>query len=638
MNREASESAGPAAGQPKLQRGGGSVKRATERVEAGLSPRQEEFTHSSPDNSPIILERPITPPSPKKPVSPSAIGQAVSRPSTVPQSPQWPLSSEDDRARRRNNSPTGEPTYRKGAPPQRPPRPLHVPSMLGSSRLQEPPSAYQYRQPLPPPKPPQQAEYWEQNYHSPPGLPPTRGTATSGTSASSSRPSTSSSTATIPDFPTPLQVPQQTRRSANLGPPPSSRRGASSYYSQSSYVTPIPEEATESIKNGHGSFASSHVMPISWPDGAGGSFLAGEDEEDEAADDEDGRSSRGTDHDESATLVRSASLGKRHKASLTTIRSPDLTEREGTTNAVNDNKPSLASRTAIGTGLPGVPSIPGLAISRDSESDLEKEGLSTYTAFVAPPTPSDGYTTEVPDPDSHSPKYSPGGTPIDPRVRQILGGLEKGGALTPGTTPPITSPAVSSKGTRSSKRPQPLDLDTAKEVESRGSLTSLPELIRRATRVATNLDRGKTASRLGLFDMLNGNDVKGQKGDRYRKFLSIMLLIDLTTCLLSPSQSSVSFRILDRHAGFVPPSWPQHRLHKRKPTSVITMAVALCHQRWSGPTVLFRPEGRGQSSEATSQVLWNASLDLRHPRGRSIRSDHCRHSHSGCSYCNSSAK
>jgi len=321
-------------------------------------------------------------------------------------------------------------------------------------------------------------------------------------------------------------------------------------------------------------------MPESWPDGAGGSFLAGDDEDDEG-EDGDGRSSRGTDHDESATLVRSASLGKRHKASLTTIRSPDLTEREGTNRAMNGNnpsKPSLVSRAAVTAGTPGVVSMPGLAISRDSESDFEKEVLSTHAAFIPPPTPSDGYTTDIRDSDPHSPKYSPGGTPIDPMVRQILGGLEKGGAIVPGTSPPITSPAVSSKSIRSSKRPQRLDLDAAREAESRGSLTSLPELIRRATRVATNLDRGKTASRLGLFDMLNASDAKGAKGDRSRKFHSFPPLIDMTLSLLSPSQSSVSFWVFDRHASFLPASGSQYRINKHKPTPVSTLALSLCHQ------------------------------------------------------------
>jgi hypothetical protein len=58
-----------------------------------------------------------------------------------------------------------------------------------------------------------------------------------------------------------------------------------------------------------------------------------------------------------------------------------------------------------------------------------------------------------------------------------------------------TSSFAERAGTR---RPPKLDMDAVRDAEARGSLTSLPELIRRATRLAANLDRGKTASRLGL--------------------------------------------------------------------------------------------------------------------------------------------
>ena len=57
------------------------------------------------------------------------------------------------------------------------------------------------------------------------------------------------------------------------------------------------------------------------------------------------------------------------------------------------------------------------------------------------------------------------------------------------------------------KRPPKLDIDAVRDMEARGSTTSLTELIRRATRLAGNLDRGKTASRLGMLDML-GEDEK----------------------------------------------------------------------------------------------------------------------------------
>jgi hypothetical protein len=58
------------------------------------------------------------------------------------------------------------------------------------------------------------------------------------------------------------------------------------------------------------------------------------------------------------------------------------------------------------------------------------------------------------------------------------------------------SPSFAEDGAR--RRPLKLDIDAVRDAEARGSLTSLSDLIRRATRLASNLDRGKTASRLGM--------------------------------------------------------------------------------------------------------------------------------------------
>lgn len=84
----------------------------------------------------------------------------------------------------------------------------------------------------------------------------------------------------------------------------------------------------------------------------------------------------------------------------------------------------------------------------------------------------------------------------DPRIRQILGGLERGGAL--GASDDLPPSAV--------RRPPKLDIDAVRDAESRASLTSLPDLIKRATRLASNLDKGRTASRLGMLEMFNSSD------------------------------------------------------------------------------------------------------------------------------------
>ena len=59
-----------------------------------------------------------------------------------------------------------------------------------------------------------------------------------------------------------------------------------------------------------------------------------------------------------------------------------------------------------------------------------------------------------------------------------------------------------------SKRPARLDIDAVRDMEARGSTTSLTDLIKRATRLASNLDRGKTASRLGMLDMFGKNSAE----------------------------------------------------------------------------------------------------------------------------------
>lgn len=79
------------------------------------------------------------------------------------------------------------------------------------------------------------------------------------------------------------------------------------------------------------------------------------------------------------------------------------------------------------------------------------------------------------------------------------------------------------------RRPPRLDIDAVREAESRGSLTSLPDLIRRATRLASMIDKGKRpSSRLDELDFFSekasgGSAVKRSFDDRYQSGLSDML-------------------------------------------------------------------------------------------------------------------
>ena len=505
------------------------------------------------------------------------LSPAISKPRPVPQ---WPLMSEDDGAQQRQNDSSKDGLQTRGMPPQRPPRPPYVPSILDTSRVQENTPVYQYRQPLSPPTPEQLPEghYWERNYplfpsqdSGPLGTPKT---THSGTSFTSSRPSTSSSVGSIPDFPVPAipAIPQLQVTRRALGPPPSSRRGASSYYSQSSYVTPIPEEAAESIKISHESYASSHAIPPSWDDGLRDSYVVDEDEDENGVGDgADSQSSGSGEHDESTSLVRNPTLGTRRKASLTSFKGrEEVTETEAngvvlvpaSRSKLNLVSAAAAAGRAVGTVDSGMTNN-----EKRVPVDSRVDGFASNIELLGPSSTLDD--TPMRKSTEAMRSLSPGDSTLDPRVRQILGGLEKGGALNPGTPSPVTSP--SSESVNRISRPRRRDLEGTRDSEARGSLTSLPELIRRATKLASNLDRGKTASRLGLFDMLNASEQTGEKCKRFRHAL-LWIAILSKSCRSWPR----SFWIYNQHAGFLPTSSAQWHPNIFKRPSNVAMALSLC--------------------------------------------------------------
>lgn len=291
-----------------------------------------------------------------------------------------------------------------------------------------------------------------------------------------------SSIGSIPEFPVPtIPVPPTPRRPQQIGPPPSARRGPSSYYSQFSYVSPIYEEAERASVR---SFASSNAMPSAVPDFYLEEGETPSDEEDEATRGLDDRAPS-TDHNDESSLFRQASLGKRRKPKLTTIKSAD--SLRGEESPVNRSyMPSFQSPQHVVT--------PKLSRSRLRDSS--------------------GFFDDSP-PSSEEQSMRFNNSPINPgdsRVDQIFGGLEKGGALDPRMAKQVRE---STRGTLAdrvgSRRPPRLNVEAVREAEARGSITSLPDLIRRATKLAANLDRGKTASRLG-WDWINTGE--GEKDRR----------------------------------------------------------------------------------------------------------------------------
>lgn len=478
------------------------MRRARQRMEAGLTPEIPQPPRQTPYEQPRAMpqanrSRPQMPPAlagTRNGQGP--IGVAISRPTQVPQ---WPLAATIEGT---PDQPYQPPAGR-GAAPQRPPRPSHVPSMLDASRLQDHTPSFQYK-----PQYAQRGSVPEDEITSP-------------VMSMSSRPSTISSVGTIPDFPVPMPPPAMLgipgngppRRSANLGPPPTSRRGNSSYYSQASYVSPIPEESPRTQPS-HESYASSAAMPTSWGSDSPGFRFGDDDEyEDDWRDSrdprqwrndpiEEGRESResNNDDDDDRGLIRSASLGKRAKPSMITTRSAESArpspmpqqasklERMGMLAPVGGAAATglTASRTREGQretvwpmiGNPDSPLASGTGLIDKSSSNSE-ESIPQVARAITTDEPAPNYTTS------------------NPSTNAMLGAYNAASGLAPRSVTPTRTPSPGFSRLSAVRRPPRLDMDAVRDAEARGSLTSLPDLIRRATRLAAMMDRGKRpASRL----------------------------------------------------------------------------------------------------------------------------------------------
>lgn len=504
------------------------MRRARERMEAGLPPEIPQPPQQRPYDPP--RQAPSPPSNRSRPQMPQAlqgqgpIGVAISRPTQVPQ---WPLAGTIETVQDQKSNQQYQPPAGRGVAPQRPPRPSHVPSMLDASRLQEHTPSFQYR-------PPQnqidqnqgrgQMRYQDDEVESPSVTSPM---------TQSSRPSTISSVGTIPDFPVPMPPPPPgpPRRSANLGPPPSSRRGASSYYSQVSYVSPIPEESPRTQPS-HGSYASSAAIPTSWGSDSPGYEYDDDDGYEKYGRDrgfgndviEEGRESRESNLDDSDDrgLIRSASLGKRAKPSMITTKSSEKIEPQQRPAPQPQQKSKLERMGVLEGGMIGVATGAALTAGRTRDEQRETvwpvvgnpdSPLARGTGLIDKSTSSS--ENEVPQVSKAVTADKSEPVPSRPGATAILGAYNAASSLQPPGVTPARTPSPSQGFSRLSaiRRPPRLDIDAVRDAEARGSLTSLPDLIRRATRLAAMMDRGKRpASRLNdLNDFPSDSDFARNK-------------------------------------------------------------------------------------------------------------------------------
>lgn len=491
--------------------GGGSVRGVRQRASAGWPVELGGNDIGSPSTSPTENVSPSSPekgiqqnltPSSQTAVVPSTLTSRQTSPtdpmdgsntSTIDQGPQALAKPSSSQV---TSSLAQESRTGKGLPPQRPPRPSYVPPLLPSDSSNDRFRQLQQQfQGAPPPLLRRKSE--EDRPRKSPikdSSPNTQGEASSPRSNIAELPA---------PYIAPLNFSQQPRRTPSLGPPPSVRKGAASYYPQSTFVAPILEEISEA----RSSYASSHVMPSSWGDGPPDYYKGdgpGANYEPPPKIASTTRTvSRLGDDNESASLVGQLNTRQDSRRKKTADGRPFVNE-----DARNEAEPTYPPRNASRAHPRALtPS------SRASAATVELEDTSLNAnrgdesgTFLCPPSPNTSPMLSPISTESDArfmTPYSGSPNPDDLRVSQILGNLEKGTALnTPRNVSPLTSidSVTSDKGRG---RPPRLNLNAAREGETRASQTSLPELIRRATRLASNLDRARTHSRVGLMDRLS---------------------------------------------------------------------------------------------------------------------------------------
>lgn len=244
------------------------------------------------------------------------------------------------------------------------------------------------------------------------------------------------------------------RPRVNTAPPPPSGHGAPP---QSSPIAPSTPEDPPDTR--HCSYASSHVIPSTWESVGSASMYEEEDE--------DQYRPIPNENDEHKGLVRQASLGRKSKPTITQIRTPtrvdtikqtSLHTHSDPPSPLRDESPVTGQRTAAPTPY--------------SSKEL--------MAFkFPPPEPFENTRQETEDSSNlginsvnHSrvlPLYSQSFKPLNSARSGNIPGRMKG-----------------------RKAPPPgLNINAVREAEARGSLTSLPDLIRRATKLAAALESGK---------------------------------------------------------------------------------------------------------------------------------------------------
>ncbi|KIW91441.1 uncharacterized protein Z519_08337 [Cladophialophora bantiana CBS 173.52] len=277
-------------------------------------------------------------------------------------------------------------------------------------------------------------------------------------------------------------------------------------------------------------------------------------------------------------IVRQASIGKRARPAITTIK----------------NRESQIQQD-IPEDFPAPPTHVNKKATMEALSAAVAAGMGTQPIGSRSGTPVSRSYTPIRMPFDTSPPLSPSAdreylqTPKSPNT--IASGMMLARTPTSGHSEKSTNnllglgieqPAMSDK-IPVSRRPPRLDMDAVREAESRGSTTSLADLIRRATKLAANLDRGKTASRLGMLDMWGSGEKLGAT-NRHSTMSDMLSAFPAPAIGGTPTKRDAAWPLsekVDGYASTTDLSKSHHRKQRRKccglsvPVFIIVLIVLI---------------------------------------------------------------
>lgn len=462
----------------------GSVRRAREMLEAG--------SHR-------------TPPEARQPPTKSAHHSQW----PLPQS-QWPLPPAGIQPPGLNNGQDLRFLAPSGPPPKRPPRPSEVPLAVPRASQIPSPSVYSERSGNTPEPNIQSQNPGRHRTFSLPGAPlrpssrPTSRPLTSDGSVSptstadmtatprisvatenTSRHSFSSASSMAVPFisaPRPQQRRPADRSNANLAPP-----NARLSNPRRCSVSPIPEEHSSASERGNTQdYGSTGVFPASWGSGPAESEILGAYLEDDS--DTDVASVHDHPAEDEPGLVRSASLGKRQKPTVRTITKSPATSDASLAPQPTPSVPPLNAQMSKG------------AAAGAAAMNLAVQNRSRENVNPTQPSPLSRVSTSSQSGESYVDPAKPRIAKPSQEENRNAWEKEMGGL-------PMAAPTMSDKRPGGRKPPR-LDMGAVRDAEKRGSLSSMTDLIRRATRLASNLEHGRTASKANALDVTPGADLR----------------------------------------------------------------------------------------------------------------------------------